>query len=142
MLLLLSPPPLLPPLLPPPASVWIALPGVAGLRGPLWGVDLPVWIRGHSCVAVCSGDEQRGRTLCLVVRGCSAEAGRPFLAGGWARFGGGGGGVRQKAPWLLALRRPTAAGTQWVSALTRPPISALVGESLILTPLGGRNKRV
>ena len=39
-------------------------------------------------------------------------------------------------PWLHPLlRRPTAAGTQWALVPTRPPIRALVGENLILTPL-------
>lgn len=34
-----------------------------------------------------------------------------------------------------APRRPTAAGAQWALVPVRPPIRALVGENLILTPL-------
>lgn len=114
---------------------------ITGCCSEAWGAAVGrgspcAWIRGHSCVAVCSGDEQRGRTSCLVVRGCSAEAGRPFLQLGEGRALVEVGAGETERPWLPPpLSRPTAAGTQWALALTRPPMSALVGESLILTPL-------
>jgi hypothetical protein len=98
------------------------------------------WLRKAGLVALRGGRAHYPRSwwlgqlhLARGVRGYSARAGQPFLRLGEGYEPVGWGRAKQQSLWLP--RPSSAAGAQWAAVPTRPPIGALDGESLNLTPL-------